>query len=338
MKKALIIILVTIGLIAAIGVGYLASLEGKYKVSRSIDINATPQQVADVVADFNTWPSWSPWLCLEPTAEVKISGKGNQIGSIMSWKGDMIGAGEMEHLTIDSAASITQEIRFIEPFKSKSNIAFSFSPQAKGVTVTWEMTGEMPFLFRFLTKQMVPLIGNDYDRGLKMLKEYIEKGSVASSVKIKGQEQFNGLTYIGKSEICETAMVGEKMKQTFYEVSNWLVASSTFPEEGISIYKQFDLSSTMCDYTSGYKLSDTAKNFPYPGAKVDSIPAGKVVKVIFHGDYQHLGNAWSAAYMYLQHNSIEADPKRYPFEIYLNDPAFFPNPADWVTEVYIPVL
>jgi effector-binding domain-containing protein len=338
MKKALVIVLTILVLAAIGGIGYLSTLDGKYTVSRSIDINTTTEQVASVVADFNTWPTWSPWLCMEPAANVKITGKGNLPGSILSWHGDMIGAGELELLAIDSTQSITQEIRFSEPFQSTSTVTFSFTPQKGGVTVTWDMNGEMPFFFRFLTESMVPLIESDYDRGLKMLKELVEKGSVSSKIKIKGQSHFDGLTYLGKSDICDMEMVGEKMQQTFYEVGNWLVASSTFPEEGISIYKQFDQQSGICDYTSGFVIVDKTKTFPYAGAKLDSIASGKFVKVVFEGDYQHLPNAWTAAHMYLRHNNLKSDPNRNPFELYLNDPAFFPNPADWVTEVYIPIL
>jgi len=32
------------------------------------------------------------------------------------------------------------------------------------------------------------------------------------------------------------------------------------------------------------------------------------------------------------------DPSRDMFEIYTNDPGMEPNPANWVTEIYIPVL
>jgi hypothetical protein len=111
MKKALVIVLTILVLAAIGGIGYLSTLDGKYTVSRSIDINTTTEQVASVVADFNTWPTWSPWLCMEPAANVKITGKGNLPGSILSWHGDMIGAGELELLAIDSTKSITPDNR-----------------------------------------------------------------------------------------------------------------------------------------------------------------------------------------------------------------------------------
>jgi hypothetical protein len=43
-----------------------------YHVHRSIVINDTPANVFDQVADFGTWPTWSPRLCAEPDAQVTI--------------------------------------------------------------------------------------------------------------------------------------------------------------------------------------------------------------------------------------------------------------------------
>lgn len=337
MKKTLITIAIAIVIVASVGLVYLATLDGDYSVTRSIDIHQSPQELSEIISDFNTWPAWNPWLCLDSEPNMKIHGKGDQIGDVFLWQGEMIGSGEIEHLAIDPGKTIVQQVRFIEPFESKSEISFSIEPTMAGSTVSWEMRGRMPFLFRFLSEKMKPLIGMDYERGLKMLKEFAEHGRVSSKVRIDGLGKFDGLVFVGKSEICDKEELGEKMQHTFYEVGNWLVANSEFPNEAVSIYKQFNHTSNLCDYTSGYKLTPPYKEFQFTNAKVDSIPSGKVVKVTFLGDYQHLGNAWTAAYMYIEHAGLKPDPKRFPFEIYLNDPAFFPNPMDWVTEVNIPV-
>ena len=36
-----------------------------------------------------------------------------------------------------------------------------------------------------------------------------------------------------------------------------------------------------------------------------------------------------------ENNLVQSELK--PFEIYTTDPGDFPNPADWITEIYIPI-
>jgi effector-binding domain-containing protein len=337
MKKFFIALLLII-LAIIIGVSiWLTTLNGDYKVERSIQIRETPEQVFQVVSDFKQWNQWSPWLSTEPETKTNISGNGHEVGDIYSWEGILTGSGEVEHMRMENNKLLVQEIRFLKPFKTSSEIYFRLEESDEGTLLTWGMKGKMPFFFRFMAPKIEPLIAMDYDRGLKMLRDQIEKGDVASRVTLAGVQQFNGLTMIGRKNSCRMELVGPSMKETLYEVGNWLVINRISPEEAISVYHQFNAGSDTCNYTSGFRLLDTNHKFPFTDATIDSIPPCKMVKVIFHGDYQHLSNAWAAGFTYMQHNKLKADPQLSPFEIYLNDPAFFPDPNDWVTEVCIPI-
>ncbi|MFM7516908.1 MAG: SRPBCC family protein, partial [Pirellula sp.] len=37
-----------------------------WNVARSIEIAAPVSKVYDLISDFNTWTSWSPWLIADP--------------------------------------------------------------------------------------------------------------------------------------------------------------------------------------------------------------------------------------------------------------------------------
>jgi len=336
MKRILFLLIAVIIIIIASCLVWLSTLDGHLSVSRQIEIDASPQQVYSTVADFNSWHNWNPWLCIDANSKTSIDGKGNQTGDTYMWTGELIGAGEIETIALTPQKEILQTVRYSSPMKSTSDIKFSFASDGDGVTVTWQMESEMPFLFRFLAKQMKPIISSDFERGLIMLKDYIETGTVASRVVIKGVESAENIAFVGKHENCTKKNIGQQMQKTMYEVSNWLVANSTMPEEGITVYEQFDATSDTCSYTSGFRLLQN-KQFPFRGAQIDTIPASKIVKVTFYGDYHNLGNAWSAAYAYIQKNKLKASAAIPPYEIYLNDPAFFPNPSDWVTDVCIPI-
>ena len=67
------------------------------------------------------------------------------------------------------------------------------------------------------------------------------------------------------------------------------------------------------------------------------MPSQKVVKTTLKGDYKNLKDAWGAANAYLEENSLEKMETSKDFEVYRTDPSADPNPANWVTEIYIPI-
>ena len=66
------------------------------------------------------------------------------------------------------------------------------------------------------------------------------------------------------------------------------------------------------------------------------IPNTKVLKANLMGNYTYLGEAWAEVMAYIASNNLVQSEVK-PFEIYINDPGDFPNPADWKTEIYIPL-
>lgn len=67
------------------------------------------------------------------------------------------------------------------------------------------------------------------------------------------------------------------------------------------------------------------------------MPAQTVVKTTLKGNYKNLGEAWSKALSYLKENDYEPAAGADQFEIYRKGPMDEPNPAEWITELYIPI-
>ncbi|MCH5373544.1 MAG: SRPBCC family protein, partial [Planctomycetes bacterium] len=160
----------------------------QFQLQRSTQIDASPQQVFEAVADFGTWTKWSPWLCADSNARVDISPKASAVGSIYAWKGDSVGEGEIEHQRLEPGRLIEDELRFLKPFRSRSQVAFTLEPAGEGTRVTWHMHGSLPWFMFWMRPHMECFIGMDYERGLKMLKEWIETGQVLSKTEIRGIE------------------------------------------------------------------------------------------------------------------------------------------------------
>ncbi|PQO26998.1 SRPBCC family protein [Blastopirellula marina] len=308
----------------------------RFHVEKSIEIAAPPEKVYETVVDYATWSRWSPWLCSEPDAVVTVSENSNAIGSLYSWEGKIVGAGEIEHVQLEPGRSIVDEIRFTKPHRSSSSVRFDFERTQSGTLLTWQMDGSLPWFLFWMTSMMQTFIGMDYERGLKMLKEYIETGKVPSQTKVVGIEQVEPLKMVGLRRSCTLSGIGPSMEAAVSELLP-LLEKQGLAQEGelMSAYHKFNLKSQTCDYTIGKVLAaDTDVKVDAP-LVVWSSPATKALCVEHLGDYRHLGNGWSAANQYVRYKRLKQSGCS-AFEIYTNDPHHLPV-EQWCTKIYLPL-
>ena len=167
-----------------------------FKVVRSIIINSSIDKVKASLIDFQQWPVWSPWLIMEPETTINYSAQQSQVGASYNWDGELTGAGEMELVEITDN-HLTIDLRFQRPFKSSANVFFELEEQSKSTTkVSWNMKSQLPFFLFWMVKKMKVYIGMDYERGLKMLKDYLETGLVPSAIKIDPNSKIQSQHYI----------------------------------------------------------------------------------------------------------------------------------------------
>ena len=307
----------------------------KFEVQRSVHINASPEKVYEAVVDYGTWTIWSPWLCAEPDAKVTVTGEPSSVGAIYAWDGEIVGAGELEHQKLEPHRLIEDEIRFTKPFKSRSKVFFEIVPVGDQTEITWHMQGALPWFLFWMIPMMKTFIGMDYDRGLKMLKEWIETGEILSKTTIRGVEPVEGFQMIGLRKSCTLSEIGPSMKATFAEVVEKL-EQNQIPVDGacLSVYHKVDFKAGTFDYTSGFVVPVSVTEIPV-GLSTWSTPQVQALAVEHIGSYEHLGNAWSAANQYARYKKLKQS-KHGTFEIYRNDPRETPQ-AELRTEIFLPL-
>lgn len=307
----------------------------RFQVVRSIEISASPDQVFEIVADFRTWPKWSPWLCVEPEAGITISNPANAVGSTYAWDGELVGAGELEHLALERGRSIRDAIRFQRPFRSSSSVGFELEPVAAGTRLTWKMDGSLPWFLFFLCSQMELFIGMDYERGLRMFKEFVETGQVLSRTIIRGTERIGPLRMAGIRRSCPFDEIGASMDAAVAEARE-AFSRHGFSDEGqaITFYHKVDLRKKTFDFTSGFVIPDSLGSLP-GNLVMHTIPVIKSLVVEHHGRYEHLSNSWNAAYHYARFRKLKLS-RRPAFEIYINSQEQTPV-EHLLTEIYVPI-
>lgn len=306
----------------------------KFHIERSININAPVEQVRAVIQDYQQWEIWSPWLCMEPSAKLDVEGTAATPGHAYSWTGDMVGAGRMELSAIEGETDF-MDLTFLKPFKSTAEVRFVTTPVDAGNSrVTWHMDSGLPVFLFFMVGTMKAMIGMDYERGLKLLKEYVETGTTTSNTEIVGVVNVPATGYAGLSEASQLQSLSQSMQETFPKVMALLPAKPASvdgkdsPQLCGAIYHKMDIKTQHCEYTAFAQVDQAHAT--------GSIPECRALKVIHTGSYHHLGNAWSTVNSYQRHKKMKLNKGVSPFEFYMNNPEHV-APEDLVTEVYLPV-
>lgn len=285
-------------------------------VEKSIEIEAPIDKVYASIRDFREWVPWSPWLISEPDCPLDYG----EDGKSYSWEGKIIGSGKMEVLNEEAPRSIEYRLSFFKPWKSVNETRFHLSEQGSGTKVSWSMQGSLPFFMFFLKGMMTAWVGMDYDRGLKMMKDYLEKGSVPSKVEFENGKTAEGFSYVGIRSTSHLSEIGSSMERLFGELfaamekSGLEAAGAPF-----SLYHKWKMSKGMAEYTCGVPVKSLPSGLP-DTLTSGEVPTATVYAVTHTGPYRHIGNAWSAGMMHAQAKVFAKDKRFQPYEVYLNDP------------------
>jgi hypothetical protein len=151
-----------------------------YRVTRSIAIEASPDEVFAHLVDFHRWQAWSPWEGLDPQQSRTYTGPASGVGAHYAWSGNKkVGSGTMEVIEAQQPSTVAIDLRFLKPFKSQAITRFDVQPSESGSAVTWTMDGAKTLAIRImgLFKSMDAMIGPDFEKGLAQLKAAVEAPS-----------------------------------------------------------------------------------------------------------------------------------------------------------------
>jgi len=304
----------------------------KTYVEKTITIAANLEKVKSVITDFNHWKAWSPWFILEPEAKEYVSENGKR----HEWEGKRIGSGIIK-VVAEEELLIKCDLKFLKPWKSESKSDFILEKMDENTTkLTWTMAGSLPFFMFWMKKMMERLIGMDYDRGLLMLKDYIEKGKVDAKLEFLGESQFEGCQFIGIKSECTIDNIGEVMEADFKKLADFAKDNEEIVTcDWFSVYHKFDFNKNKVVYTSGVGIKSDPKSLP-AGMIKGQLPATKVHTVRHIGPYELSGNGWSAIMAMDRTKEFAKNKKIPPMEFYRNSP-MDTDPRDLISDICMAV-
>jgi len=310
----------------------------KLNISKKIVINKSIIQVYQVIADIKQWNLWSPWMHSEPTAVTKASGVSGEIGQTQSWIGEVIGSGQMTITNLKANQLVEMKIEFLSPWKSVAQALFQIKElDAEQTEVTWIMNSQLPLFMIFFKNMMMAYMGHDFERGLKMLKEYVETGAVISTSIYQGEKLFSEFYVLGYKTSCRISEISTRIRADFESLQQLLQTQDiSQPEMMVTLSHVHNIPKGLCEFTAGYCYLKPPQFKIPPGYFVTHISNHKGLLVDHYGPYRHIANPWSMAVSYQRGQKKKILKKVPMYELYKTVPDGRPE-KDIHTQIVMPI-
>ena len=168
--------LAVIGAIALLAVGAGFFIPPTFLVQRSIDINAAPKKVYDLIVEPKRWKDWSVWTQRDPNMRIVYSGPPFGMGARWSWASKSEGTGSMEFTHVEPDRLVQYSLNFPD-YGLRSNGVLRLDAAGKVTRVTWTNEGDVGSnpLKHYLPLLMDRLVGPDFEASLANLKALAER-------------------------------------------------------------------------------------------------------------------------------------------------------------------
>lgn len=311
----------------------------KQHLEKNITIQASAATVYEELRLLKNFNEWSVWNQHDSTVKNTLSGTDGTAGARSDWQGDpeISGKGSIELTAATANSQVKHSIRFHSPKAMTARSEFTLNESDGLTNVTWyfEMDTPRPWnifnLFADLDKQL----GEDFDKGLKALKDRVEKKMPAAS-KPTGYE-------IKEMEFPETRYAVIRQVVSFREVPSFFALHLPLIADEATRHqiKPGAPTGLFFIWDNGNQRIDMAAAFPLPEEKelgtaiikMETIKAGKAVYTDHYGAYEKTALARNA----LRHYVTEKKwTEKSPFiEQYLTDPGTEKDTAKWLTRVVL---
>lgn len=329
-----LILIVVIG-----GAIYFGAKDGNYDISQSKTIKAPTSLLFDTVNEYKTWETWGPWKEEDPTMTFSYPEKTSGVGGSYSWEGDF--SGSMTTTDMVQNKSIEQDLTLVTPGGERyPEVYWTFEPTEDGsTTVNWGMRGK----HTFMDKVYYAISGMDFNadmeemhqKGLNGIENHVLEAMGVYTVSESTITEYGGGFYLYKTSSASSSNISTVMGQNYGELMSF-AAQNNIAIAGMPFTIYNEMSSGGVVMSNAIPVREKIAIAGATNILSGYMPTTKVVKTTLQGNYDHLGQAWTKANEYVAQYNLEPSNLK-PFEIYTNDPGNYPNPADWTTDLYIPI-
>jgi effector-binding domain-containing protein len=316
---------------------YVATLDGNYDVKQTRTMKVPVDVVFNNVNDYKNWEYWGPWFELDSTMVASYPEITSGVGASYTWTGKE-GLGSLKTISLIPNKKIIQEIDFGSG--SKPEVYWELKKLKNSTEVTWGIRGENTFGEKIywlinggIEKNMTPM----YQRGLELLAQQLQKEMDAHSTDYKGIVDHGGGFYLYQTVACKNEIAPKKMTEMFPVIVNYMVDNQIEPSgKPFTLNHEIDIENNTVLFSTCIPVKE--RIITESTILTGYLAPQKTFKIIFKGNYKFLPEYWPTFYKTLNDQGYTEVKKGFSFEIYTINPSDSANPANWLTEIYIPIL
>lgn len=169
--------IIAVGIIPVLVILVSLILPREFVIERSIDINASSEQVFPYISNLRAWEKWSAWPEQDSTLKFNYEGSSVGIGAVQKWDGEITGKGSVTITGSDPRKGIDYTMTMSDGnLKLSGNIHFKML-KSGDLELTWTTNGNLGGnpLMRYFGLFVDSALGPDYEKGLGNLKGLVEK-------------------------------------------------------------------------------------------------------------------------------------------------------------------
>jgi effector-binding domain-containing protein len=325
---------------------YLGTKEGSFELNVQRTMKVPPSLLFKTIETHEGYTNWGMWT--DRQVEVYISDfvEDSTGYSGITWTANELGEVSVINTAKDPDRSITQQV---QSESGKPHLPATLYWELKTIeTGLTELSLKASGQFSFMDKVKITLGQEDYrepliesmQTTLRDLEVYLLERMSAYSIDIAGITSYGGGYYLFVTSAAKLADRGDKMAPMMNTLSRFAkennIGMAGMP---FTIFNEFDQTHGNVIFSAAIPVNDRVITPSGSDVLCRYMEPVTALKVVLAGNYDYLQKAYEAGLNHIQRTSgIVKDPDRKMFEVYRNDPGLHPNPAEWITDIYLPVL
>lgn len=338
----LLIIVVLIG--SAV---YISIIDGHFYIEKTIKIRAPKNLVFKQVSELKNWKNWVSLENHKKHLEKSITKNSKGKGAFLTWQEDSLNIhGKLKTTSIIHYSSINQQAFLEKSFcKTDYQIFWTFKNNNDTTSVSLEIKGKHNFWSKALNiindNTPVEELKPEVEKSLEGLKKGILKRMKVYSIHVDGVGYSKTKDYIftpraakNKPEILE-----DKRNKALQELGKFMKINhlkKTGP--AFMVFNSIDLNHGNVIISIGIPIAEKeiSENSD-SNILVGTLSKRHIIKSTLKGDYKNIPKLWEATKNYMQKNNLIMDEEMHPYEVFKISNQDSKNPADWVTQLFVPI-
>ncbi len=338
--KALKYILILLLVVIIGGAIYFSLQDGSYEMDETTTVEAPQELIYNKIADLNYFVEWNKFMQNEDYS-ITMGEQTKGVDAYLNFE-DEDGAGKIVITSLAPTDQVRMQLTYTSGSQeSVTDISYNLSKLEDVVQVQMTAYGEKDLKNKFWSTLFGSTVEDelmpDLGKSLSSLQPIIQSDMAVNAVNVEGIVNTSGgyhLYITQSSSLTNMSAVKEKLAAT---LENYMEERSLNAMGAVLVqYDKRDVANNNALITVAIPVRERIITEVESNILCAYKDPEKAVKVILNGAHINLDKAWKKGSEFITNNGLSRSESP-AYEIYRNDPQTTINPADLITEIYLPI-